>query len=187
MTAQNKRSNAKYAAFFRNLNLGRPNCPNRTQLEAAFITAGAEDAASFLSNGTVVFSAGSNSKAVKILSLARHTLQEQCGLKEPAYMRSLAALAELAALDPFAAIVPEQVYERCVSFLHADSAMPAAPLESKRRDVEILHFTAAEALSVSRKVGNSPGSPNAFLEQLLGLPVTTRSWNTLLRLLQKHG
>jgi uncharacterized protein (DUF1697 family) len=187
MTAQNTRRSAKYAAFFRNLNLGRPNCPNRVQLEAAFIAAGADDASSFLSNGTVVFTAGSHSKAVKILTLARKALQDECGLKEPAYVRSLAALAELAALDPFAAIVPEQVYERCVSFLHADNVAPAAPLESRRRDVEILHFTAAEAFSVSRKIGNSPGSPNAFLEQLLGLPATTRSWNTLLRLLQKHG
>lgn len=187
MTASSKRGKAKYAAFFRNLNLGRANCPDRMQLEAAFIAAGADEASSFLSNGTVVFTAGSDSQAVSILSSARQALQQKCGLKEPAYVRSLAALAELAALEPFAAIAPEQVYERCVSFLHADSVTPETPLESKRRDVEILHFTAAEALSVSRKVGNSPGSPNTFLEQLLGLPATTRSWNTLMRLLQKHG
>jgi uncharacterized protein (DUF1697 family) len=188
MPAHSKHSSAKYAAFFRNLNLGRLNCPTRTQLEAAFTAAGADGASSFLTNGTVVFAARSSCQAARILSLACQTLQTECGLKEPAYIRSLAALAELAALDPFAAIDPDQVYERCVSFLHADSITPATlPLESKRRDVEILRFTASEALSVSRKIGNSPGSPNAFLERLLGLPATTRSWSTLMRLLQKHS
>jgi len=36
----------KYAVFYRNLNLGRPRCPDRAQFEAAFLT-----------NGTLVFEA----------------------------------------------------------------------------------------------------------------------------------
>lgn len=188
MAKQSTQTPVKYAAFFRNLNLGRPNCPNRTQLEAAFDTAGADTASSFLTNGTVIFTVNSSARAAKVLSLAQQSLQAECGLTEPGYIRSLDYLAGLAALDPFAAVKRDQVYECCVSFLHANSIAPATlPLETKRRDVEILHFTGSEALSVSRKIGKSPGSPNAFLEKLLGLPATTRSWNTLLRLLQKYG
>ena len=41
--------------------------------------------------------------------------------------------------------------------------------------------------SVVRVVGRSPGSPNAFLEKLLGLPATTRVWNTVVRLVDKHA
>ena len=41
----------KHAAFFRNLNLGRPNCPTRAQFEAAFVAAGAGFASSLLTNG----------------------------------------------------------------------------------------------------------------------------------------
>jgi len=33
----------RYAAFFRNVNLGHPNSPSRQQLESAFSTAGADD------------------------------------------------------------------------------------------------------------------------------------------------
>jgi len=40
---------------------------------------------------------------------------------------------------------------------------------------------------VSRIIGRSQGSPNAFLEKLLGLPTTTRAWNTVVRLVDKHG
>ena len=74
------------------------------------------------------------------------------------------------------------------AFLHADvTTLPAVPFASERGDVEILQFTASEALSISRTVGNTPGSPNAFLEKQFGLPATTRNWNTVVRLVQKHA
>lgn len=181
-------SDLKYAAFFRNLNLGRPNCPTKLQLETAFLAAGAESASSFLSNGTLVFSVKTSLGADKVLALACLALQAECGLKEPAYIRRVDYLAELVALDPFAAADRSSVYECCVSFLHSEIAtLPAVPLESKRGDVEVLRFTSSEALSLSRKVGQSPGSPNAFLEKLFGLPATTRNWNTVVRLVAKYA
>lgn len=180
----------KFAVFFRNLNLGRANCPDRTQFEAAFMAAGAVSASSFLTNGTLVFEAGSVSCADKILGAACKTLLAECGLKEPAFLRELDYLAGLPALDAFASIDRDSVYEFCISFLspaQAPAALPPAPLSSARGDVKILRFTEAEAFSLSFKPGKSPGSPNAFLEKQLGRPATTRNWNTVLRLLQKFG
>lgn len=178
----------KYAAFFRNVNLGRPNCPTKAQLEAAFIAAGAGTAASFLTNGTIVFSVKSIAVARKVVAAACKALQAECGLREPAYVRSVDYLAELVALDPFAFVDRRDVYQCCASFLQSNKvALPAVPLASARRDVEILRFTDAEALSVSRQIGKSPGSPNAFLERLLATPVTTRNWNTIVRLVAKHA
>ena len=46
---------ARYAAFLRNVNLGRPNSPTRAQFEEAFLVSGALSAESFLVNGTLVF------------------------------------------------------------------------------------------------------------------------------------
>jgi uncharacterized protein (DUF1697 family) len=178
----------KYAAFFRNLNLGRPNCPSRAQFEKAFVAAGAESAASFLTNGTLVFAARNKTQARKVLALASEALHAECGLKEPAYFRDLGHLAELVALDPFAAVERSSVYEVCVSFLDPKRiTLPALPLVSRRGDVEVLRFTKGEALSVCRKIGNTPGSPNAFLEKLLGAPATTRAWNTVVRLVERHS
>jgi uncharacterized protein (DUF1697 family) len=178
----------KYAVFFRNVNLGRPHCPSRVQLEQAFEAAGAQAAASFLTNGTLVFSPSPGVRPRKLLAAAYRLLQRECGLREPAFLRSLPDLAGLVAQDPFAAIDPGSVYERCVSFLHPDMAVPLTlPPPPRRGDVELLRFTDAEALSISRKVGNTPGSPNALLEKLFGLPATTRSWNTVLRLVEKHA
>jgi uncharacterized protein (DUF1697 family) len=178
----------KYAAFFRNLNLGRPNCPNKSEFEAAFVAAGATSASSFLSNGTLVFATGSNARAGKILARACTLLADSCGLKEPAYIRSVAYLADLVTRDLFAAVAPGSVHECCVSFLHVDSSSPLQlPLESARGDVRVLHGTGTEVFSVSLTIGKSHGSPNAFLEKWLGRPVTTRSWKTLCRLVQRHA
>lgn len=178
----------KHAAFFRNLNLGRANCPTRAQFEAAFLAAGAETASSFLTNGTLVFSATSKAKARKVLKLACQSMLAECGLREPAYVRPVDDLADLVAGQPFKSVAPGSVYACCVSFLPATYAAPAKwPRASARGDVEILAITDTEVFSVSRQIAKSPGSPNAFLEKLLGSPVTTRNWNTVVRLVEKHG
>ena len=178
----------QYAVFFRNLNLGRPNSPTKAQLEQAFLDAGALTAQSFLTNGTIVFTTRPRASPSKLLADSAKRLHAACGLVEPGFLRTMPYLRELVALQPFANVDTASVYQCCVTFLHAGvTTFPAVPLASRRTDVEVLHFTAGEALSVSRKIGNTPGSPNALLEKHFSLPATTRNWNTVVRLVQKHA
>ncbi|MCM5679511.1 DUF1697 domain-containing protein [Schlegelella sp. S2-27] len=178
----------KYVAFFRNLNLGRPHCPTRTEFEAAFLTAGATSAQSFLTNGTMVFAPAPGGRPRVLLSRACALLRQACGLREPAFLRRVDELASLVAADPFGGIDRSDVYECCVTFLHPHSEpLEGLPFESPRRDLQLLRHTGTEVLSVSRKVGNTPGSPNALLEKRLGLPATTRSWNTVVRVVERHA
>ncbi|MCQ4164609.1 DUF1697 domain-containing protein [Tahibacter harae] len=177
----------KFAVFFRNVNLGRANCPSKAQLEQAFLDAGAAEAASFLVNGTLVFSAPAN-RSAGVLKSAVQQLQQVCGLKEPAFLRRVDELAALVAADPFAGIEREQVYECCITFLSPRSPdLPALPLHSRRGDVAVLSCNGREAFSLSYKIGNTPGSPNALLEKTLALPATTRAWNTIVRLVARHA
>jgi uncharacterized protein (DUF1697 family) len=177
----------KFAAFFRNVNLGRANCPSRTQLERAFLDAGAADAASFLVNGTLVFSAPA-ARGERVLRNAVAQLEQVCGLKEPAFLRRVDHLATLVASEPFAAVDRAAVYECCVTFLVPRAlALPALPLHSRRGDVELLARTEGEIFSVSRKLGNTPGSPNALLEKITAASATTRAWNTIVRLVARHA
>jgi uncharacterized protein (DUF1697 family) len=177
-----------YAAFYRNLNLGRERCPSRAQFEDAFLRAGAKKASSFLVNGTIVFDATSDRGAARIVAHASASMAEQCGLVEPAFVRAVPYLASLVATDPFADIDRTDVYDCYVTFLDAKSIVTAStPRATPRKDVEIVRFTEAEALCLARKLTKSPGSPNAFLEKTLGKPATTRAWNTVVRLVAKHG
>lgn len=178
----------RYAAFFRNLNLGRRNCPDRTQFEHAFLGAGAAAAASFLTNGTIAFEARNQRAAEKILVNASASMAASCGLREPAFLRGIDRLAALVESAPFKSIDPAGVYACCVTFLHPDAlGSDKPPSATPRGEVEVIAFTDSEALCIVRKLGKSPGSPNAFLEKALALPATTRAWNTVVRLVDKHG
>ncbi|MCS0627955.1 DUF1697 domain-containing protein [Telluria mixta] len=182
----------KFAAFFRNLNLGRPPAPTRTVLEAAFTEAGAVDPCSFLTNGTVVFEAGSPAKAARILKAAQATLRRD-GFDEPAALRDVAGLAALVASDPLAGVEMDEVYAPCATFLIGTPAdgvsLPSTNARGDMRvgDVRVVSWHDGILLSLTYKLGTSAGSPNAFVERTLDVPATTRVWNTVVRLVRKHA
>lgn len=177
----------KFAAFFRNLNLGRPPAPDKAQFEAVFIEAGAGSAASFLVNGTMVFEAPSKRRAAQVMKQAQALLNQANGFEEPAFLRSLDELAALVHSDPFAGLDRASVYEFCITFLHPKFTLPdPAPKANARGDVQVLACTPTELLTTALKLGASPGSPNLFAEKTFGLPASSRAWNTVVRLVQKH-
>ena len=178
----------RFVAFFRNVNLGRPGSPSKAQLVSAFIAAGAKEVDSFLTHGNATFSASSSRGADVIAEAAREHLRLACGLIEPVYTRSLRYLAELVASEPFATAPDEDVYQRCVSFLPAGvTEIPEAPITTPRRDVEVFHFLSGEAFSVTRTVGGRSGYANGLLERVLRTRLTTRNWNTIVRLVRIHA
>jgi len=175
-------------AFFRNLNLGRPNAPTREQLEAAFLDAGAARATSFLVNGTLVFDVPRGERPRALASRACALMRARCGLREPAMVRTLAELEALVASAPFAGVSVAAPDFACATFLGGHrEALPALPLVTPRGDIEFVAATGAEVLSVARVVGRAAGSPNAWLERTLRGPATTRAWRTVERLVKKFS
>jgi uncharacterized protein (DUF1697 family) len=178
---------ARYAAFLRNVNLGRPGSPSRAQLEAAFLEAGATSAESFLVNGTLVFTVAPGARPRSLASRAGERMRASCGLREPLFVRAVDELRALAVSDPFAGQVAEDRDACCITFLGAPRRPPPAlPLATPRGDLELLRCDDTHVLSVSRWVGKSGGSPNAWLERHFGEPATTRNWRTVLRLVDKY-
>ena len=181
-------SGARYAAFLRNVNLGRPRSPTRAQLESAFLAAGAGTAESFHVNGTLVFTLAPGTRPRKLAARACEALAASCGMREPVFVRSVDELRALAASDPFAGRIAEGRDACCISFLGAlRKPLPALPFATPRGDLELLRAEDTHVLSISRWVGASEGSPNAWLERRLGEPATTRNWRTLLRLVEKYS
>jgi len=177
----------KFAAFFRNLNLGRPPAPTRTVLEAAFTAAGAANPCSFLTNGTVVFEAGSPARAARILKAVQAALRRD-GFDEPAALRDVDGLAALVASDPLAGVTLDDVYAPCATFLiGAPADGVSLPPANPKGDVRVVSWHDGILLSLTYKLGTGPGSPNAFVERVLDVPATTRVWNTIVRLVGKHA
>ncbi|MFL6635175.1 MAG: DUF1697 domain-containing protein [Massilia sp.] len=177
----------KFAAFFRNLNLGRPPAPTRAVLEAAFTEAGAVNPCSFLTNGTVVFETGTPARASRILKAVQATLRRD-GFDEPAALRDVAGLAALVASDPLAGVALDDVYAPCATFLIGSPAEDVpCPSTNAKGDVRVVSWHDGMLLSLTYQRGGTAGSPNAFVERTLGVPATTRVWNTIVRLVGKHA
>jgi uncharacterized protein (DUF1697 family) len=177
----------KFAAFFRNLNLGRPPAPTRTVFESAFAEAGAIQPCSFLTNGTLVFEARTHAQARRILKAAQATLGLD-GFREPAALRRLDHLAALVESDPLAGVPLDDVYAPCATFLTTELAYELPfPSANSKGDVQVVSWHDGMMLSLAYKRGSSPGDPNAFVERTLKVPATTRAWNTIVRLVHKHS
>jgi uncharacterized protein (DUF1697 family) len=180
------RSGTDYVAFFRNVNLGQRGGPTKAQLERAFRQAGAATAASFLSNGTLIFSVWDESRHQALVQRARRILQEWCGLQEPAFCRSLQHLGDLIRGDPFAEHDAPAIAGRFVSFFDPSIANAIAlPLESKTGDCTVFQIVAGDAFSVTQRVAGRTGYPTPVLERALKTPVTTRGWETIRRLVSR--
>jgi uncharacterized protein (DUF1697 family) len=181
-------SAVRYAAFLRNVNLGRPNSPTRVQLEDAFLASGAASAESFQVNGTLVFTVAPGARARAVATRACEAMRVSCGMREPVFVRSVEELRVLVASDPFVGQLAEGRDACCITFLGAAcKPLPPLPFVTARGDLEMLRADGNQVLSVSRWVGSSGGSPNAWLERTLGEPATTRNWRTVVRLVEKYS
>lgn len=187
-----------YIALLRNVNLGQPKSPTREQLEAAFLHAGASSANSFMSNGTLVFGAAEDRAAQdpavqdgaahKIAKAACQTLAQICDMHEPAFIRRLQDMVALVDSNPFARQTDPSIAEQSISFFDAATTVKVdLPIISMRNDCKVFQIEAGNALSVAWTINGKTGYPTPVLEATLGVPVTTRGWNTLLRLVKKHG
>ncbi|WP_266160866.1 DUF1697 domain-containing protein [Dyella silvatica] len=178
----------RFAAFFRNVNFGHAGSSDKAQFVAAFNAVGAKHADSFLTHGNASFSATGADEAQVWVNEVCLRLRQVCAWDGVAYTRSMAYLAERVAADPFIAAPQDDISERCVTFLPDHLAgIPDIPIVVPRRDLEVFAVQAGEAYSVTRLVNGRPGNVNGLLERRLKIPLTTRNWNTVVRLVQRES
>ncbi|MFC5743808.1 DUF1697 domain-containing protein [Dyella tabacisoli] len=178
----------RFAAFFRNVNFGHVGSPIKAQFIAAFEAVGAQDMSSFLTHGNASFSASNAAEAISLADAAREQLRRVCGWDGVAYTRSITYLAKRVASDPFVGAPQDDINDCCVTFLPDRlSEMPVTPIVVPRRDMEVFDVRAGEAFSVTRLVGGRVGNVNGLLERLLKAPLTTRNWNTVVRLVERES
>jgi uncharacterized protein (DUF1697 family) len=178
----------RYVALYRNVNLGQRTSPTGPQFIEAFTAAGACEVETFMTNGTIVYTADSLARARAIPLAVAPVLHKLTRLTEPAFVRSLAQLTKLVATNPFAGRDLTGVYECCFTPLPdrlAARLKPRLPLVSTRGDCEVFAVIGADALGLTRQVNGKAGYPTKLIETLFDQPVTTRNWNTIVRLIRR--
>jgi uncharacterized protein (DUF1697 family) len=173
----------RFAGFVRNVMVGR-NGLSAEVLRELVAEAGGHDPRSHLATGNLTFSA-----SPELLELIRagieKSLESVLGRREEVFIRSVASLASAVRSDPFAEMMADDVYERCVTFVPTEPPVSLSlPMQAPRGDVVLFDCRAGGVLSITRLIGGRPGQPGRFLESTLGLRVTTRNWNTIERIVR---
>ncbi|MDX2026772.1 DUF1697 domain-containing protein [Microcella sp.] len=170
-----------HVALLRNVNVGQRGHPSTDDLLSAFAAAGAPDALSFQSNGTIVYTA----RAAEAESLAQDAvaaLARAAGHEREVVTASLASLRPL--VDEHGSALDARRRELT---LHGGPALEpdsVALLEAERRaHCTVLDSAPGWVVTLNLRDRQSNGTP--LVEHVLGIPATSRGLPTLARLFEK--
>jgi uncharacterized protein (DUF1697 family) len=176
----------KFVALIRNINVGQTNFPSRSQLVQAFLSAGTQNAVSFRSNGTVIFELDPAADLHAFQQRVADNLLRTSHFSEAIMIRALESIRAIVQQNPFSCIPGDGYTHQYMSFFDCEDVPEGLyPLESPKKDCLIFGGTIGEAFSLAREFNGKSGYPTPVLEKVLKTPVTTRSWTTMQRLVEK--
>ena len=176
-----------YAAFLRGVNVGGHKPVSMEMLKITFESLRFKNVWTLHASGNVVFETPFTNTAVlekKIEDMLKKTFGHEIGV----FVRSIEELERLSKSYPFEAIDVTPHTRLYVTFLSDQSKSSLKiPFASPDKGFRILRVSTREVCSVLTL------SPNRgtidlmnFLEKEFGYNVTTRNWNTIVRLLKTH-
>lgn len=169
-----------FIALFRGINVGGKNILPMKELVAVLETLGLQDIKTYIQSGNVIF----RSKAADTTLLAKKigaAIRMSHGFESQVLLLDSAALNKAIKANPY----PEA--EATPSTLHVNflAAIPHQPdlnaLEKIRAKSERFHL-AGDVLYLHAPDGIGRSKLAACMERLLGVPMTSRNWNTVRKL-----
>ena len=148
-------------------------------LKGAFESAGFTDVKTVLGSGNVVFTARKATEA-SLERRAEAAMKAKLGRTFPTIVRSVEDLQAILAADPYAKFPPAPGAKRVVTFLRAaPKAKLALPVELD--GARILCLRGREVYSDYTRTPKGPVFMT-LIEKTLGKEVTTRTWDTVVKL-----
>lgn len=171
-----------YVALLRAINLGARNKIAMADLRELFQAIGAEDVATYVQSGNVVFRSTSRS-AEQLERAIEKRIKTDLGLDVTVLVRTKAQLEKLVAGNPFDD--PNAVH---VTFLaEKPAASRVKNLDPERSPGDEFRIARQEVyLRCPNGYGPSKLS-NAYFEEQLGVAATTRNWRTVTKLAELAG
>lgn len=175
----------KYVAFLRGINVGGHKSVKMDELKKTFDSMEFKNVKTVLASGNVIFETpktATNTLSKKIAEKLRETFGFEIGV----IIRTIEELHHISNSDPFKGIKVTPQTRLYITFLSEKSKSSLKiPYESLDKNYKILKLSANEICSVltitpiSKTVGLMD-----ILEKEFGKKVTTRNWNTIIRLLK---
>jgi len=173
----------RFVGFVRNVMVGRAGLSADVLLRAVE-HAGGGTPRNHLATGNVTFSASSASLGA-ITAQLEEAIAAVIGRREEVFVRSIDSLAVQVGSEPFAHVMADDVYERCVTYLRTDVPMTLElPMRTPRGDAVLFASGPGQVLSITRLVAGRPGQPGRVVESALGVRASTRNWNTIERIVR---
>jgi uncharacterized protein (DUF1697 family) len=170
----------KYLAFLRAINVGG-HVVKMEPLAAIFRDMGLANVETFIASGNVIFDSSARNAATLERKIEA-ALKSALGYEVATFLRTPAALAKVAAYQPFPGC--DAFY---VGFLGAE---PSAEAQKKAlalgTAVDELHIAGSEIYWLCSVKANETKISNAALERALGMSSTLRNVNTVRRLVAKY-
>jgi uncharacterized protein (DUF1697 family) len=174
-----------YVAFLRGINVGGNKILKMEDLRAAFTSLGFRSVSTLLASGNVLFESPPADEA-ELTRKIEAGLKKKFGRDIGVVLREIAELRRLAETDPFRGIKVTPQTRLYVTFLSEKAkSRLKIPYESPEKDLKILRATDREATSVLT-LSPGRGTPELMgaLEKEFGRNITTRNWNTIVRILE---
>ena len=174
----------KYVALLRGINVGGSKLIKMAELNRIFVSLGLKNVRTYIQSGNVLF----ESSRADSVALTRHIekgLHAGAGFEIPVVLRTIPELEAIVRLNPFKKVAADAAAKLYVTFLvEALKAKPKIPLLSPKKDCEIIHVTPREVFTVTFAMPSGrAGEWMAFIEKEFGKSVTTRNWNTVIKIL----
>jgi len=175
----------KYVAFLRGINVGGHHKVPMADLRKELEKLGYENIITLLNSGNIIFETQTDTLDKLEKTLSEH-LESCFGFPIPTIVRKAETILALFHLDPFKDIELTKSVRLYVSFLKNDTDSELKiPWTSSDKSFRILAKRDKSVLSVlDLSVSKTPKAMEA-LEKNFGKEITTRNWNTILRIEKK--
>lgn len=176
----------KYLALLRGINVGGNKKVPMAELTNMLLDLGFWDVKTFLNSGNVLFesSLGNENEIQKSIS---EGIEKIFGFEVKVILRDMQKIQKLMETDPFSAVPLNKDVRLYISFLAEKRISKLKlPYTSEKMDFKILQSTGMEVFSVLNLQNARSVDAMGILEKEFGKDITSRNWNTLVKI-AKHA
>jgi uncharacterized protein (DUF1697 family) len=175
----------RYALLIRGVNVGTKNSLPMAELRTMLTKVGCSDVQTYVQSGNAVF--GTEIGGAEVTRAIERALGRYMGRPIATTLRTWRQLKAIVDLNPFTTIATNPAH-LCVTFLsNAPKRVEVAPLHAQDFRPELFEVNGKEIYTWHPN-GQGPSTLRVALGKLkLRGAVTTRNWNTVLKLLEMLG